>query len=336
MQSRLRFHKTRTAGCRTWVQIVAVSFGLATAALMPARADEIFTSTYQGVSELSANGTFIQQLSLPVNPNIGDGNGGFIDPTGIAIGSDGSVYVADYQANETSTAGVIYHFSSSGTYLGVFTSGTSLSEPQGIAFGPNGDLYVTNYNYNNSYLTAYDSTGTEVTLSGTGGPVGGLGLSPPAGGVAFGTNSDLYIPDPYNGIDQYASDGAYLQSFGYADPLNDPSGVAVDSNGNVFVADGSGNQVVEFDSSGNYLATLSGNWDQPVALAFSPNETLYISDDNGITEDNSGTLTNINQFYGGDFIAYDATGVPEPSMVLACTVGLLALLWKRRQLADHH
>jgi len=113
---------------------------------------------------------FIQNLTLPVSPTIGNGLGGFIDPAGIAIGSDGSVYVADYQANTGTNDGAIYHFSAAGNYLGTFASDSSLYEPQGIAFGPNGDLYVTNYAANNPYISAYDSSGNLVTLTGgTGG-----------------------------------------------------------------------------------------------------------------------------------------------------------------------
>ena len=309
------------------------------AASLPAQADELFASTYQGVGMYDATGNFIQNLALPVSPTIGDGLGGFIDPTGIAIGSDGSVYVADYQANTGTNDGAIYHFSAAGNYLGTFASDSSLYEPQGIAFGPNGDLYVTNYAANNSYLSAYDTSGNPVTLTGGtgGGPAGYfLGLSAPAGGITFGPNGDLYIPDPFNGVDQYAADGTYIRSFGFADPLDGPSGVAIDASGNVFVTDATNGNVVEFDSNGNYLATLDpsnpvlgGNgWAQPSALTFEPNGNLLISDDLGITQYDFSSVTAFSTG-GGDFLAYDAT-VPEPSMVLLCALGGLGLMVRRR------
>ncbi len=315
--------------------------GLVILSVVPAAADELFVSTYQGVSMYDASGNFVQNLSLPVSPSIGDGSGGFINPTGIAIGSDGSVYVADYQANEGVTTGAIYHFSADGTYLGTFASGSSLNEPQGIAFGPNGDLYVTNYAYNtDTNITAYDSTGTQVSLtggSGGGPPSGFLGLNPPAGGIAFGPNGDLYVPDPYNGVDQYTADGTFVRSFGFPDPLGNPSSVAVDASGNVFVTDvGSGN-IEEFDSNGNFIATLDpfnptlgGNgWDQPTALAFGPTGNLFIADDSGITEFDFSSVTSFNSgVYSGDFLAYDAT-VPEPSLVLLCALASLGLLLRR-------
>lgn len=308
--------------------------------LRPLLADAVFVSSTNSVSQYDVNGNFVQQLALPVSPSIGDGVGGFVNPTGIAIGSDGSVYVADYQANTSSLAGVIYHFSSSGQYLGVFTSGSSLSEPQGIAFGQNGDLYVTNYNFNNSYLSAYDSAGNPVTLTGSGAPALGLGLGAPAGGIAFGTNGDLYIPDPFNGVDQYGADGGFLQSFGFPSPVSNPSAIAVDASGNVFVADVGAGEIFEFDSSGNLIATLNpfnpllgGNgWAQPTSLAFGPGGTLFVGDDFGITEVNAGTVSTFNfPLASPEFLAYDAT-VPEPGLAWVCGLGGLAVLlgWRRR------
>src|ERR1017187_3094420 len=63
--------------------------GLMAFSVVPVRADAVFASTYQGVSMYDASGNFIQNLALPNSPSIGNGLGGFVDPTGLAIGSDG-------------------------------------------------------------------------------------------------------------------------------------------------------------------------------------------------------------------------------------------------------
>jgi tripartite motif-containing protein 71 len=328
----MRYPSERTLG----FILIAAFFAIS----LPARADVLFASTEQGVGMYDTNGTFIQNLALPVSPTIGNGLGGFIDPTGIAIGSDGSVYIADSQANTSTNDGAIYHFSAAGNYLGTFSSDSSLYQPQGIAFGPNGDLYVTN-DPGNPYISAYDSSGNPVTLTGGtgGGPVGYfLGLNAGDDGIAFGPNGNFYIPDPFNGVDQYAADGTYIRSFGIADPLDGPSGVAIDASGNVFVTDVTNGNVVEFDSNGNYLATLDpsnpvlgGNgWGSPTALTFEPNGDLLISDDFGITQYDFSSVTAFSDG-GGEFLAYDAT-VPEPSMVLLCVLGGLGLLVRRRLL----
>jgi sugar lactone lactonase YvrE len=317
--------------------------GLMALSVVPARADAVFASTYQGVSMYDASGNFIQNLALPNSPSIGNGLGGFVDPTGLAIGSDGSLYVADYQSSTSSNTGAIYRFSASGAYLGTFATGSSLNEPQGIAFGPNGDLYVTNYNANNSYISAYDSSGNQVSVPGAGGSGGGppsgfLGLSAPAGGIAFGPNGNLYIPDPYNGVDEYTADGTFVRSFGYADPLAIPSSVAIDKNGNVFVTDVGIGTVVEFDSNGNYIATLNpfnptlggDGWVQPTALTFGPTGNLFVGDDMGITQYDFSTVTSFSTGgLGEDFLAYDVTA-PEPSLVPLCALAGLGLLLRQR------
>jgi len=319
--------------------LVIISALTASAAVL--RADSFFVSNFNGVAQYSAtSGALMNELALPLNE--GNGFGGFIDPTGMAIGADGSLYVADANAANPNL-GIVYKFNSiTGVYEGVFTSDSSLSGPVGIAFGKNGDLYVANYNYlnpNAPYFSVYNSSGALVNEFGAG-PANPQIISPPTGGMAFGPNGDLYFPDGDNGVDQYTAAGTFVQSFGWPSPVANPSGIAIDSAGNIYVTDLSNNIVVEFDSAGNYVATFNpgAGWDQPTDLVFGPGGNLFITDDSGISEYNFSTLGAFEPWPGsdgttssGEFIVYSS--VPEPGTLASFALaGLgLALLWWRRR-----
>jgi predicted membrane-bound mannosyltransferase/sugar lactone lactonase YvrE len=66
--------------------------------------------------------------------------------------------------------------------------------------------------------------------------------------------------------------------------FNSPSDVAVDSRGNIWVADTNNNRIQEFDAEGNFVAALGGGgnapgrFNQPWSLAVDSDGTLYVAD----------------------------------------------------------
>jgi hypothetical protein len=77
----------------------------------------------------------------------------------------------------------------------------------------------------------------------------------------------------------------FINAWG-SDQLNQPSALAVDPAGNVYVADSVNNRVVIYDSVGTFEATVgsagsgSGEMEDPFGLAIGPTGNIYVADSN--------------------------------------------------------
>src|SRR3954447_17591299 len=161
-------------------------------------------------------------------------------------------------------------------------SSAQLNSPQGLALDSAGNLYVSDCNatdFNQSRIRKIDaSTGIITTFAG-GSSSSGLGDGGPATnahftfptGMAFASNGDLYIADTLgsrvrmisaangvintvavNGVPGYSADNGSAATA----QLNLPSSTAVDSAGNLYIAD-RGNHVVR-QVSGGTITTIAG------------------------------------------------------------------------------
>ena len=164
------------------------------------------------------------------------------------INSDGFVYVADSENNlirkitrdgvVTTLAGDIYDLTNGGNYNGGYADGTGANARFNLPYGPavdgSGNIYVAD-TYNN-LIRKITPAGVVTTL---------------AGDVYDLTNGGY--SGGYNGANAGCADGA-----GNAAQFNQPSEVAADGSGNVYVAD-TGNNLIRKITPAGVVTTLAGD-----------------------------------------------------------------------------
>lgn len=210
-----------------------------------------------------------------------DGTGvaaGFFNPNGIAVDASGNSYVADSNNNtirKVTPAGVVTTFAGLAGHNGSTDGAVAaarFSIPKGVAVDSSGNLYVADYyNYTIRKITA---AGVVTTLAGTAGQAGsvdGAGAAArfynPAG-VAVDSSGNVYVADQGNDTIRKITPagvvttiGGIAGSFGTTDgggnKFGGPAGVAVDSSGNVYVADRGDDTIAKITPSG-VITTLAG------------------------------------------------------------------------------
>jgi uncharacterized protein (TIGR03437 family) len=182
----------------------------------------------------------------------------FYGPGAIAVDSAGDLYISDMGNHRVRkvSGGVITTVAGGGSSLADNIPATSalLSGPTGLAVDSAGSLYIADNldhrirKVSNGVITTVAGNGTQ-GFSGDNGPATNAQLDYPYG-VAVDSAGNLYITDSYNSRVRKVSSGVITTvagngTAGYSGnngpatsaQLYNPSGVAVDSGGNLYVAD---------------------------------------------------------------------------------------------------
>ncbi len=212
------------------------------------------------------------------------GPGGFGQLFDSFVDGSGNVFVTDFYNNvayKIATNGSVTTIIGTGAYGfsgdgGPATSAT-FKNLTGIANDTSGNIYVADrYNYRVRKVTV--STGIINTFAGSGrgnfwgdgGPATSAGINTPEG-VAFDSSGNMYIADTFNNRVRKVTTGGIISTFagtgiaGFSGDggaatsarLNEPTSVAVDSHGNVFVAD-SVNARIRKITPGGVISTYAG------------------------------------------------------------------------------
>ncbi len=256
------------------------------------------------VSTLAGSGTFGDV----------DGTGTdaqFFGPEGVAVDTDGNVYVADknnHKIRKITPAGAVSTLAGSGTLGSNEGIGTAaqFNEPQGVAVDTDGNVYVADYGGHKIRKITPDGVVSTLAGSGTQGEADGSGTaaqfrSPQD--VAVDASGNVYVADLVNEkIRKITPDGVVstlagsgtrgaVEGVGTAAQFDGPAGVAVDASGNVYVAETRNTKIRKITPAGA-VSTLAGSgargaaegvgtaaqFDRPQGVAVDTNGNVYVAD----------------------------------------------------------
>ncbi|PWU19573.1 MAG: hypothetical protein C5B50_06315 [Verrucomicrobia bacterium] len=234
----------------------------------------------------SAQPLTISTLAGSADQGSTDGSGAaarFNNPWGVCADGSGNLYVADtdnHVIRKITSGGTVATLAGlagvSGTNDGTGSAARFL-QPQGITVDALGNLYVADTG--NFTIRKITSGGVVTTLAGSAGSPGSANNTGTAASFfepeGIGINSSgtlLYVADTWNHtIRQITLPGAVVTTLagsvanpgtnngtGTGAQFNEPSGIAVDSAGNIYVGD-TGNQMIRTVTGAGVVTTLAGS-----------------------------------------------------------------------------
>ena len=264
-------------------------------------------------------------------------------PTGVSADINGNVYIADqgnHRIRKVNSAGILSTFAGTGTagYNGDGdATSAQLNFPTGVAADISGNVYIGDGN--NHRIRKVNSAGILTTFAGTE-TVGynGDGIAATSAqlwypyGVTADINGNVYTADSSNqsirkvnsagiittlagtGIAGYSGDGVAATSA----QLYFPYGVAVDMNGNVYIADTYNSRIWKVNSAGIVSTFAGGSWGGYISDG-GPATSAQLNYPCGVSVDRNGNVyiadLNNNRIL---FVVVSSQPVARPMMLPSC------------------
>jgi DNA-binding beta-propeller fold protein YncE len=207
------------------------------------------------------------------------GAGRLSAPRGVAIDSKGNAWVADTAHSR------VQEFNSAGEFVSQFGA---VEVPKGIALDSEGHIWVVarakvrEFKTNGELILAFGGSGT------------GNGQFGSAEGIAIGPSGNVWVVERTESLEslektrvqKFNSSGVYQSQFGKKGTGNgefeSPQGIAIDSEGNILIADTGNNRIQEFNSAGEFVRKYSGEGENalksPAGVAIDSEGKVWVSD----------------------------------------------------------
>jgi sugar lactone lactonase YvrE len=210
-------------------------------------------------------------------------NTGLSAPEGLAVDSEGNLYVANLGNN------TIMRFTPGG--VGSLFANSNLISPRGLALDSAGNLFVAN---------SVGGTIVKFTRGGVGSVFATVGS--PAG-LAFDRAGNLFATTAGNSITKFTTNGVGTL---FAQAGRAPGALAFDTAGNLYVGNGDDNTIEKFTPAGVGSIFASNSLSGPLGLGFDKAGNLYV------VNDHNGTVT---VFTPGGAGSVFATGLGGPTFL---------------------
>ncbi len=247
----------------------------------------------------------------------------FSGPSGIALDISGNIYCADYnnhRIRKINTSGVISTIAGTGT-AGFFGDGgpatsAQIMSPLDVTTDASGNIYIADGG--NDRIRKINATGTITTIAGNGfaayfgdgGAATSAGLFNPSG-VELDASGNVYIADKYNNCIRKVNTSGIISTIGGNSiagnagdgglatlaQMNQPSNLAIDALGNIYVTDYTNQRVRIICSTncpvGTDINSLSENTSIKTGVYPNPaKDLLQIANEQNLFENSEIEITN--------------------------------------------
>jgi sugar lactone lactonase YvrE len=251
-----------------------------------------------------------------------DGDGGKADrallqsPTGVAVGPDGSVYIADagnQVVRRVAPDGRIRTVAGAGSVGSVPERSDPMAaelNPYDVAVAADGTLYIASPRHHrvfaigrNGLIRTFAGSGTAGS-AGDDGPATAAELNSPSS-LAVGADGAVYVSDfAADVVRKVARDGT-ISTVASGPDFQGPDGLAIARDGTIYVAVRTGQRVMKVDSSG--ATAVVGTGERGVARGTPPATSATLADPSAVAIRADGSLV-IAETYSNKLRTVDDAG----------------------------
>jgi sugar lactone lactonase YvrE len=261
---------------------------------------------------------------------------GFSNPSGVAIDGNGNTFITDY--SHSLVKEIVAVNGVTGSNPAILSVGSGFVHPTAVAIDGDGNVFVVGYLQGSlkeivAVNGAVSANSTMATVGNSIAYFDPTGLAVDGSGDVFVCDQATGAPPPVQMIANRVSEivaangvvtsGSAVNTVGSG--FTKPAALAVDANGNVFVADAGSNSVKKIVavngvvSSSSTVTTVATGFSAPVGLAMDAGGDLFVSDTghslvkeivavNGIVSSSSKVNTVGSGFSGPEGLAVDGSG----------------------------